>query len=438
MIMERARKELTLLFTSLFLLLALGSFAQAQTDIHISGAQAGFPVATPRLCDAGGAEEAAASIPDLISRDLQISGLFKVLNAATFVETPGKCGGPETMAYSDWSIIGAEGVVKGVVQLNGSVLEATIYLHDVLQQRAVIGKKYQAEKNDAAKIAHLFANEIMFYFTGERGVFGTQLVYVSRVGRFKELFRMDLNGTNVVQLTRDRGLALSPAWSPSGDKIVYTSYRSRKPDLYFLPPSGGMPTRVTDREGLELGARFSPDGSTLAASVAVDGISKIMLLNLQGRILNRLTTGGSIEVSPSWSPDGSAIAFCSNRLGGPQIFVMPSSGGEARRISHTGSNYCTSPSWSPRGDKVVFVCRKGGFQLFLASPNGDKVTQLTFTGNNEDPSWSPDGRFIVYSSNFGRGGSRNIAVLSLLGGRPTQVSFAKSEDSQPAWSPVMQ
>ncbi|MCB0358405.1 MAG: PD40 domain-containing protein, partial [Bdellovibrionales bacterium] len=139
------------------------------------------------------------------------------------------------------------------------------------------------------------------------------------------------------------------------------------------------------------------------------------------------------------SPDGNEVAFCSNRGGGPQIYVMGASGGRARRLSFTNSSYCTSPAWSPKGDKIAFVCRKSnGNQLFLSNVDGTQVSQLTFAGNNEDPVWSPDSSFLSYSTDAGTGGGRNIVISSLLGGSPVQITFSKSEDSQPAWSPRLE
>ena len=409
--------------------------AFAQTDIHIAKAQSGFPVAVPRLCDAGGAGEPAAKIAEVIARDLQISGLFKVIPSESYIEAPGKCAPPDKVGYPDWSVIGAEGLVKGEIRDTGGALEVRMFLHDVLQQRAVVGKRYEGSPQEYSRIAHKFANEILRYFTGEPGVFGTRLAYVSRVGRFKELFMMDIDGSNVRQLTRDNGLAMSPSWAPSGDRLVYTSYRSRKPDLYFLSPEGGSPKQLGERQGLEIGAKFFPDGASIISSVAVAGVSKIARLDLSGRLLKKLSGGGdAIDVSPSLSPDGSQVAFTSNRAGGPQIYVMSTNGEPARRISFANSNYCTSPAWSPKGDKIAFVCRAGGNQLFISSADGGQVTQHTFAGDNEDPTWAPDGRFIAFSSNFG-GGPRNIAILSLLGGQPTRITNGKAEDSAPSWSP---
>ncbi len=412
------------------------SIASAQTDIRITGAQLGFPIAVPKLCDAGSAEDSAAGIPARMIKNLQISGLFKVLNPDTYVENAGRCLKTEEVAYSDWSVIAADGLVRGQVERSGSGLKVQLYLHDVTKQTAVLGKQYEVEGNDFNKVADRFTNEVIKYFTGELGMFGTRIAYVSRVGRFKELFVMDVDGSNVKQLTRDKGLAISPSWSPAGDRIVYTSYVTRRPEIYVTTQEGGTGSRITDREGLELGAEFSPDASSIVAGATVAGISQIALFDLNGRLLRRLTASSAIDVSPTFAPNGAGIAFCSNRAGGPQIYVMNTDGSGARRISFTSSNYCTSPQYSPKGDKLAYVCRVGGLnQIFVSAADGSSPSQLTFAGNNEDPSWSPDGRYLAISANLGQGGARSIAILSLATGGMTQVSFSKSEDSQPVWSP---
>ncbi len=431
-------KKLVSAIVVVSIVLGCANIASAQTDIHISGPRGGFPVAIPKLCFSSVGASESEKISNQISKNLDISGLFKVVNPNSFVESASKCSQPKEIAYSDWSVIGAEGVVKGVVSpAEGGQIAVEMLLFDVQQQKPVLGKRYTAPASDTKKIGDRFSNEIIKYFTGDLGIFGSQIAYVSKVGRFKELFVMDIDGSNPRKLTQDKGLAITPSWSPSGDRIVYTSYRTRKPELYFISPEGGEPQRVTRLDGLEIGAEFSRSGREIVTSASMLGSPNIVLMDLRGKLLRKITSSSAIDVSPSWSPDNSKVVFCSNRGGGPQIYITSAEGGSgnARRISFTGSKYCTSPSWSPNGDKIAFVCRNKGNQIYVSDADGSNTSQLTFSGDNEDPSWSPDGKFLVFSSDFGKRGPRNIALMPLATAQPRQISFSRSEDGQPAWSP---
>lgn len=412
--------------------------ATAQTDLTVRGSGKLFPIALPQLCVSTESSKAAKEIPEVLARSLDISGYFEVLNPNSFIENPGKCNAKEGFAYSDWSVIGAEGLVKGVVTQVGSKIKVQMYLHDVQRQRAVLGKEYEGDLSFAKPIAHKFANEIMKFFTGKYGVFGSQIVFSSRVGRFKELFMMDMDGTDIQQITQDRGLAVSAAWHPSANDILYTSYRNRVPDIFALNLYSKRLSQLSQGLALELGAEYSPDGKNILVSRTVDGESDIVLLNEDGTLARTLTKrNGAIDVSPSWSPDKKKVVFCSNRAGGPQIYTMNADGSSPQRISYVNSSYCTSPSWSPDGSKIAFVCRADrGFQIFAANPDGSRPLQLTSYGNNEDPAWSPDGRFLVFSSTFGRSYQFNLALMKSDGSSLKQLTFRKTDDTQPVWGPL--
>jgi TolB protein len=416
------------------------SVAAAQTDLHISGPQTGFPIAVPRLCDEADSKDSASLIPEVIGRNLQFSGLFNVLNQDSYVESPGKCIAPDQVVFSDWSVIGAEGLVRGTIKGRDSKgqLEVEMYLYDVLRQSAVVGKRYYAAPGELRRVADRFSNEVVKFFTGSDGVFGSKLAFVGKTGRFKELFTIELDGTGLRQLTRDRGLVVSPAWGADGESLLYTSYKSREPQLYLLGRNQGGSKQLTRRSGLIIGALFAPDGGSIIASAAVNGVMKLIELDHGGKLIKRLTHSGAIDVSPSFSPDGSKIVFCSNRSGGPQIYVMNRDGSGVRRISFTDSRYCTSPEWSPVDDKIVYVCRNSGNQLYLGRANGRKSVQMTFSGNNEDPVWSPDGRYLAFATDFARANIKNIAIMSVSTGRVKQLTFSKSGYTQPAWSPVLE
>jgi TolB protein len=424
----------------LSIIISLPQLVVAQTDIYIRGSGKLFPIALPRLCLNGGTSSANQDVPNTIARDLDLSGYFEVLQPNTYIETPGKCVPNESVAFSDWSVIGAEGLVRGVITVSGSRVKAQLYLLDVQKQAVVLGKEYEGEPKQVPMMAHRFANEILKFFTGEYGPFGTTIAFSSKIGRFKELFSMDLDGSNLRQLTNDKGLVMSPAWSPRGDKISYTTYKLRMPDLFVIDANSRKVSQVTKGPPLEMGAKFSRDGSTLLGSRSIDGESDIILMGLDGSVIKRLTqSNGAIDVSPDWSPDESRVVFCSNRGGGPQIYIMGRDGGAAKRISYVNSNYCTSPSWSPKGDKIAFVCRAdGGFQVFVANTEGGEALQLTSSGDNEDPDWSPDGRYLVFSSTLSRNGTPRIAMMRVDGANFRELTSGRIGDSMPSWGPMPQ
>ncbi len=410
----------------------------AQTDIFVQGSGKLYPLAVPQLCLQEGETDGPRVVPDTVAKNLDLSGYFEVLNPSAYIETPGKCEDDDSFAYSDWSVIGAEGLIRGVIRESGGQINVRLYLHDVPKQKVVLGKEYEGHVSQLRAIAHKFSNEVMRFFTGQSGPFGSQIAFSSRVGRFKELFVMDMDGENVRQLTDERGLALTSAWNPLGSELIYTSYRKRIPNLYTLRLFDRSTQQVTRGRNLEIGGQFSQDGKRILAAQTTGKQSDIVLLNLDGTLVRKITNSyGVIDVSPKWSPDYRKIVFCSNRSGGPQIYTMNADGSEAKRISFVTSNYCTSPSWSPKGDRIAFVCRADrGFQLFSAKPDGSDALQLTSYGSNEDPEWSPDGRFLAFATTFGRGRTYHIGIMRSDGSNLRQLSFGRAGEMDPAWGPL--
>ena len=417
--------------------IALAGTATAQTDLYVRGAGRLIPLALPQLCAEDEELGPASEIPAIMRRDLDLSGFFEILDPKGYIESPGKCGSPESTTFSDWSAIGTEGLVKGKVSTSGSRITAQLYLVDVQKQTVVLAKEYQGDLEQARMVAHRFANDVMKYYTGFPGVFGTEIAFSSRVGRFKELFVMEMDGSHVRQLTNERGLAMSASWDPAGGRLVYTSFRNRIPDLFLMNVDSKSSRQITRTTELEIGGHFV-GSDQLLASRTEGGESDIVLLTTDGKLQRRLTPPNrAIDVSPVPSPNGSDVIFCSNRGGGPQIYRMGIDGSNARRVSFVNSTYCTSPAWSPAGDRISFVCRAdGNFQLFVADPDGGNVLQLTSSGSNEDPDFSPDGRYVTFSTSY-FGGGYNIAIMRTDGTSIKQVSTSRGGDFEPTWGPLL-
>ena len=107
----------------------------------------------------------------------------------------------------------------------------------------------------------------------------------------------------------------------------------------------------------------------------------------------------------------------------------------------TGLSYCTSPDWSPVGSMIAFNAMggNGAFNIYLYDMNTGQTKQLTFGGgSNEDPSWSPDARYMVFSSTRGsthKTRMKQLYVMSANGGKATRITRRNALYSTPVWSP---
>jgi TolB protein len=396
-----------------------------------------YPIAISPLRGLSGqdAGDLGRQFADIVGRDLELSGIFRVVPRDAHIELPESSGTTAgEINFDNWSVIGALALVKGTVESDSGRLTVEARLFDVPQRRAVAGRRYRGATADLRRIANRFADEILLALTGERGPFDSRIAFLStRGGRFKDVYVMSPDGGDLQRITAENTLNLSPSWSRDASSLLLTSYRAGGPALFTIDLGGRNWTRLSALSGLNVGGAWSPDGSRLVVTLESDGNSDIALLRADGTLERRLTEHWAIDVSPSWSPDGSRVAFCSNRGGSPQIYVMAASGGEPRRVTRSGS-YNTSPRWSPKGERIAYVSRVGNrFQVFTVNVDGSDVRQVTSSaGDNEDPSWSPDGRYLVFSST--RGGSSRLYVADASGQSQVQLTAGGGSDSSPAWS----
>jgi TolB protein len=406
--------------------------AQVRSTIIGPGATR-YPIAVSPLRTVGAAPSLGAEFADRLVRDLELSGIFRVVPRETYIESQQSGTEAATILFENWSVLGAHGLVKGQLTMTGDDLLVEARLFDVGRRAQVSGRRYRGGVADLARIADRFADEVIAQISGERGPFDSRIAFLStRGGRFKDLYVSSANGVDVQRLTRSQTLNLSPRWGPGQDSLVLTSYRDGAPDLFAVSYPGGKLAPLARLAGLNLAGGWSPDGRSLVATLERDGNSEIALLDRSGALQRQLTDHWAIDVSPTWAPDGRRIAFCSSRSGSPQIYVMNRDGSGVRRVTRQGS-YNTSPSWSPKGDRIAYVSRGGGgFQVFVVEVDGGGVHQVTTSGSNEDPSWSPDGRYLVYSAKV-RGRSR-LMLSDLSGAHRVQLTDGEGDDTSPSWS----
>lgn len=431
------RQLVAALMLSVLVTTVQGAGAVVTGSIFGPGSQS-FPIAVTTPKNLGGDQTNALGqrFAAVLSRDLDLSGYFRVLDPKTFIEDPQSAGltAGET-DFVGWAAIGAQAVVKGAITVTGDTVSIEFRMFDVPGRGEVpqVAKRYSGAKGDLARMAHKAADGILEFLTGERGPFDSQIAFVStRSGRLKDVYRMTFDMDEPVRVTDERSLVVTPRWRSDGRAIVFTSYRLHQPFLFQVDLGTRQTARLAAGAGVILDGAWSPDGSKLAVTHEEGGNTDIYVLDRSGQVLQRLTDHWAIDVSPVWSPDGRRVAFCSSRAGSPQVYVVNADGSGLGRVSRTGG-YNTSPAWSPKGDRLAWASRGGGgFQVVVAGADGSDAHQITRGGMNENPSWAPDGRYLVYSS---ARGSRQRLVLSDRDGR-TQKELTRGggDDTSPAWS----
>ena len=396
-----------------------------------------FPIAVVPPKDLGGDPGGAlgARFAKALTRDLDLSGYFRLVDPKTFVEseTSGITAGE--IDFVGWSAIGAQALVKGGISASGSGIALEVRLFDVPGRRDVpqASKRFSGGRDDVPRMAHRMADAILEFLTSERGPFDSKIAMVStRSGRLKDVYTWTFDQDDPVRVTDERSLVIAPRWRPDAHALVFASYREHFPRLFQVDVGSRQTARLVPGPGVVLDGAWSPDGTRLLVTREEGGNSDIYLLDRSGQVVQRLTDHWAIDVSPAWAPDGRRFAFCSARTGSPQIYVMNVDGSEVVRVSHTGS-YNTSPAWSPKGDHIAYTTRGGGgFQVVVTTPDGGNAQTISSAGSNEDPSWAPDGRYLVFSST--RAGGHHLFLADRDGRTQKQLTRGAGDDTSPAWS----
>ncbi len=411
----------------------LAAHAKMYIDINAPSIKR-LPVAvTMPLAGPGSNLKDVTSLYNIINSALDASGYFAVINPSAFIE---KNGGMLLGQFNlkDWTDIGAEGLLRMSYGVQGNIIIIKAYTYDVVQGKVLLSKQYSGSKPDVRYIANSIVNDVIYAFTGHSGLAGSKLAFVSKRTGTEEIDAMDLDGSNIVQLTYNKTINLTPVWSPDGTKLLFTSYMHRNPDLYMFNLQNGRITTIANKKGLNISPSFSPDGSEIAVSLSFKGSPEIYLMNLYGKILKQLTNTSGINVSPSFSPDGKKVTFVSNRAGGPQIYTMNTDGSDVQRITFKGS-YNASCNWSPAGDRIVFsgLSEDGTFDIYTVAPDGSHLVRLTQNqGDNTSPKWSPDGYYIIFVST--RDGHQQLYVMNSNGSNQHRIISTDYDMSSPGWS----
>jgi len=419
----------------------LPRFAAAQTHVEISGGNfQPLPIAISKFIGGAPADgETAAGVSQIITANLQRSGLFAPIDPAAFIETIASVDA--VPRFPDWRSINAQALVTGgVTQQSDGRLKAEFRLWDALAGQQLAGQQYFTTPDNWRRIAHIISDAIYERLTGEKGYFDSRVVFIDETGpaerRIKRLAIMDQDSANVRYLTRGDDLVLTPRFSPSTQEITYMAYGQGEPRVYLYNIETGQREIVGNFPGMSFSPRFSPDGQRVILSLQEGANSNIFVMDLRSKATTRLTDTQAIDTSPSYSPDGSQICVESDRGGRQQIYVIAATGGAAQRISFGDGSYST-PVWSPRGDYIAFT-RQGAdkFAIGVMKPDGKGERILTEGFHNEGPTFAPNGRVIMFFRD--PGGSAGPSLFTVdVAGRNEQRVPTPSYASDPAWSPLL-
>ena len=388
-------------------------------------------------------KDIGSEISLVVENNLKQTGLFNPLAKDAFLQKPDIAHFKPR--FEDWKLIKAQALITGKVEIINENLRVEFRLWDVLAAKEMLAIAFTTVPTNWRRVGHIITDKVYERLTGEKGYFDTRIIYVAEEGpktqRIKKLAIMDQDGFNVKYLTLGNELVLTPRFNPTNQMVTYLSYFRNLPRVYLLDIETGVQEVVGDFPGMTFAPRFSPDGKKIIMSFASDGNSDIYTMDLENRIVERITNHPSIDTSPSYSPNGRYICFNSDRSGYQQIYVMKSDGSNVKRISFGRGLYGT-PVWSPRGDLIAFTkLHKGKFYIGVMRIDGSGERLLTENFYQEAPSWSPNGRVLVFyretkTDERGEGFSAKLWSIDLTGYNERQVP-TKTDASDPSWSSLL-
>ncbi len=433
----------------------LAGGAAAQLDVGVTeGLADPVPIAVTDFNGTGDMAQLGRDIAAVVKADLEFSGLFTAVDPGAFLEDPSAIGEEGQPHFPLWRQSGAHALVTGwASRTDDDRARVSFRLFDTLAEEQLVGFAYRGSESIWRRIGHKIADAVYQRFTGETGFFDTRIVYVHEEGAQTDLRKriavMDYDGHNHRFLTSGDFTVLTPRFSPTVQKIAYFSYFNETiPRVYLLDLATGRREVLGDFPGMSFAPRFSPDGEKVIMSLAINGNTDIYVMDLATRTITQLTNQPAIDTSPSYSPDGSEVVFTSDRSGQTQLYIMDADGGNQRRISfdpRSGrkASYST-PVWSPRGDLIAFTKHipEAPWAIGVMAPSGNDGgtgERLLARGDLvEGPTWSPNGRVIMFAHETYEGDNtvRTIRSVDLTGHVHREIR-TQGAASDPAWSPLI-
>jgi Tol biopolymer transport system component len=278
---------------------------------------------------------------------------------------------------------------------------------------------------------------------------GLPVVYASGIEEEFHLWLMPETGGDPVQLTHGDGAEAGPVWSPDGSRIAFIAAgnQSEDFDLWVIDADGTGLRQLTDTDDVWEGVpSWSPDGRHLSYSHSLGGVDEggqIRVLDVDDPDAKQATVA-DLGDWPSWSPDGAVILYSGDADGTTALFTVPAGGGEATMLNTDGPPGASEASWSPDGSQIAFVASSGdpdakdpadwNEDIWVMDADGTHARKVVTTDGNDHwmPTWSPDGRHLIYTAD-GTENEGEIARVDLTTGDVTVLTHNEAHDMMPSW-----
>ncbi|WP_194150647.1 Tol-Pal system beta propeller repeat protein TolB [Variovorax guangxiensis] len=401
--------------------------ALAQFRVEVSGV--GLTQLPIALAPFKGQDASPQKISAIVQADLERSGQFRGVDASG--QALDEASRPDLTL---WRQRTADSLVVGSVsKLADGRFDVRFRLWDVVRGQDLGGQSFTVPQGDLRLASHRIADYVYEKLTGEKGIFSTRIAYVTKGGSRYSLWVADADGENAQAALASPEPIISPVWSSNGSQLAYVSFESRKPVVYVHNVSSGQRRLLANFRGSNSAPAWAPDGNSLAVTLSRDGGSQLYTIAASGGEPRRLTQSNSIDTEPVFSADGSTIYFVSDRGGAPQIYKMAASGGAPTRVTFSGS-YNISPSVSGDGRWLAYISRVGGaFKLHVMELSSGNVTAITDTSADENPSFAPNSKLIVYATQLG--GREALMTTTLDGKIKARLAGQAGDIREPDWGP---
>ena len=418
------------------LLLVFGVLTNARAIIEIEVTKGGFNAIPIAVVPFGwtGNGTLPQDVAEIISSDLARSGLMIPMARDELVSRPVSGDVPN---YAQWRLAGVDYLVIGGIEQRGSNYSVDFQLFDPVRQKLLSGYSYTVSGERLRGVSHQIADVIFEDITGIRGAFNTEIAFVSVTDsggkREYQMQLADADGLNSQAMLTSPRPILSPSWSPNGNRLAYVSFEDRERSaIYIQDRSTGKRTKIISESGINGAPSWSPDGNQLAVVLSYEGNPDIYIIELATRSARRITRSEAIDTEPEWLDSGTLI-FTSDRSGGPQLYRIPVSGGQAKRLTFEG-RYNASASVAPDGNSVAMVHRASdGYKIGLLRLDSGDFSVLSSGRFDESPSFSPNGQMVLFATS--RNGRQTLGAVSVDGQVEQSLTLEKSNVREPSWSP---